>query len=93
MRQNDTPPPLLPVRLAVPLRENDQRQDYLRSRLLPPDSTSPLPRIEPLTPQDSSMLSALAYCNALLLRPPFDPARQPGEILQALLLDPGWGCE
>ena len=63
---------LLTARLATPLPANDQRQDYLRARLS--HSGDDLPLITPFDRQDSSMISVLSRSDALLVRPPFDPA-------------------
>ncbi|MEI9987584.1 MAG: hypothetical protein WDN69_33265 [Aliidongia sp.] len=51
---------------------NDHRQDYLRARLAV-DSDGNL-RATPFSRQDSSMMSALAAADALIVRPPEAPA-------------------
>ena len=73
---------LLTARLATPLPANDQRQDYLRARLS--HSGDDLPLITPFDRQDSSMISVLSRSDALLVRPPFDPARAIGDLVTAL---------
>lgn len=75
-------PVLTQAELAVDLKPNDQRQDYVRSRLTLRDGALPL--IEPARPQDSSMMSVLAGSDALLVRPPHDPARKAGETVTIL---------
>ena len=40
--------------------------------------------VEPHRIQDSSMLSVLSWCNALMIRPPHDPARKAGESVQII---------
>jgi molybdopterin molybdotransferase len=73
-------PATIPARLAVDVDANDQRQDYVRSL-----ATRQLDGgliVEPHKVQDSSMLSVLAWCNALLVRPPHDPAKKAGETVQ-----------
>lgn len=78
-------PQFTQAELAVDLKANDQRQDYVRSRLTWREGALPL--VEPARPQDSSMMSILAGSDALLVRPPHDPARQTGDkvmILSAL---------
>jgi len=72
--------------LTVPLGENDRRQDYLRATIEP--RADDLPLISPAPKQDSSMISVLAKATALLVRPPFDPAKQPGDIVTALPVPP-----
>jgi molybdopterin molybdotransferase len=75
-------PATVSARLAVDVRENDQREDYVRAltRRLPDGAFS----VEPHKIQDSSMLSVLSWCNALLVRPPHDPARKAGERVQII---------
>ena len=77
---------LLTARLATPLAANDQRQDYLRARLS--HSGDDLPLITPFHRQDSSMISVLSRSDALLVRPPFDPARAIGDLVTALPIPP-----
>jgi len=75
-------PATAPARLAVDAKANDQRQDYVRSRATRrPDGSL---TVEPHEVQDSSMLSVLAWCNALLVRPPYDPARKAGDTVQII---------
>ena len=71
-----------PARLAVDVKENDTREDYVRAVLRHgPDGSL---TVEPHTIQDSSMLSVLAWSNALLVRPPHDPARKAGDVVQVI---------
>jgi molybdopterin molybdotransferase len=73
-------PATVPARLSVDVKANDQRQDYVRSLTTrQPDGSL---TVEPHKVQDSSMLSVLAWCNALLVRPPHDPAKKTGDIVQ-----------
>ena len=70
-----------PARLAVDVKANDQRQDYVRSKLTrTPDGLL----VEPHPVQDSSMLSVLAWSSGLLIRPPHDPARKAGDTVQVI---------
>jgi molybdopterin molybdotransferase len=63
--------------LGVDVEENDNRQDYVRSRI---DRTGDgLPVVTPFRTQDSSMLSSLAHAQGLMVRPAHDPARRAGE--------------
>ena len=69
-----------PARLAVDLKQNDQREDYIRSTLIRAADGALI--VEPHPVQDSSMLSVLAHANGLLVRPAHDPARTKGETVQ-----------
>jgi len=73
-------PATTPARLAVDVKANDQREDYVRALARRQPDGSLL--VEPHKTQDSSMLSVLSWCNALLVRPPHDPARKAGEAVQ-----------
>jgi len=82
MGQAGDMPSTVPARLVVDVKANDQRQDYVRSRAgRQPDGSLV---VEPHKVQDSSMLSVLAWCNALLIRPPHDPARKAGDTVQIM---------
>ena len=73
-------PATVPARLAVDVKQNDQRQDYVRSLATrQPDGSL---TVEPHRVQDSSMLSVLAWCNALMIRPPHDLAKKAGDTVQ-----------
>ena len=54
-------------------RANDQRQDYLRAGYV---DGSDRRRVRTAARQDSSMLATFAAADALVVRPPFDPARE-----------------
>ncbi|MCA0249245.1 MAG: molybdopterin molybdotransferase MoeA [Proteobacteria bacterium] len=69
-----------PARLAVDLKQNDQREDYIRSTLT--RAADGALTVEPHPVQDSSMLSVLANASGLLVRPAHDPARTKGETVQ-----------
>jgi molybdopterin molybdotransferase len=74
--------PTVAARLAVDLTQNDTREDYVRSRLTrEPDGAL---TVEPHPVQDSSMLSVLAWSDALLVRPPHDAARKAGEVVRVI---------
>jgi molybdopterin molybdotransferase len=68
-----------PARLAVDLKANDTRQDYVRSKQR--RAADGALTVEPNPVQDSSMLSVLAASDALLVRPAHDPARKAGDIV------------
>ena len=69
------------ARLDRDLPPEGPRQHYLRARLRRGDD---LPIITPFTDQDSARLAVLAQSDALLIRPPGDPARSAGEIVDYL---------
>jgi molybdopterin molybdotransferase len=65
------------ARLAIPLHENDERQDYLRGTLANDENGDLL--VTPFTRQDSSMLNMLAQADCLVVRPPHAPGLPAGE--------------
>jgi molybdopterin molybdotransferase len=68
--------PAVTARLAVPLKQNDRRQDYLRARLTrAPDG---MLEVTPFEVQDSSMMRPLAASDCLVMRPPHAPALPAG---------------
>jgi len=71
------PAPRATARLAAALPANGPREHYMRARLTPQGITAE-------DRQDSSLLSILAHSDALLVRPPDDPARAPGETVSYL---------
>lgn len=74
----------VPVPVMMPaggmLPANGVRQDYMRARF---KDGSPVP----FSVQDSSMLTALAEADGLIVRPPNAPATTPGEVVPVLPLD------
>lgn len=62
--------------LGIDIGANDNRQDYVRSRLERRGTEPPV--VMPFKVQDSSMLSILAQSDGLLVRPPHDPAQRAG---------------
>lgn len=79
----DTATQLVSARLARPLAVNDTRQDYIRARLSWRDGE---PWVEAFAVQDSSMLSALARADALIVRAPHAPAATEGERVEVIPL-------
>jgi molybdopterin molybdotransferase len=67
----------LTAKLAEPLGENDERQDYLRGAISN-DANGEM-TVTPFTRQDSSMLNMLAQADCLVVRPPHAPALGAGE--------------
>lgn len=69
------------VRLAQDLAPNAKREHYMRSRL-GPEGVTPFDR------QDSSLQKILSEADALIVRPPNDPARMAGDEVEIVLLRP-----
>ncbi len=69
--------------LGAAVGANDQRRDYVRARV---HRNGDKLVVTPLPIQDSSMLSALAACEALLIREPLEPAAATGSPCRALML-------
>jgi molybdopterin molybdotransferase len=75
----DEAAPAVTARLAVPLKQNDRRQDYLRARLSRgPDGAL---EVAPFEVQDSSMMRPLAASDCLVMRPPHAPALPAGSAV------------
>ncbi len=75
------------ARLAEPLDENDERQDYLRAKLSG-DGEGGL-TVTPFARQDSSMLAMLARADCLIVRPPHAPAAPAGEAVEVMPIPGG----
>ncbi len=73
----------LTARLGVDLPANGPREHYMRADVMPGND---LPEITPFSSQDSALLTILSQANALMVRPPHDPARQLGECVEYLPL-------
>jgi molybdopterin molybdotransferase len=75
--RSDIEPATAHARLGRDLPENDERQDYLRATLhREVDGTSVA---SPLDVQDSSMMTALAKADCLVIRAPHAPAARAGD--------------
>lgn len=75
---------LIEAHTEIPLKANDKREDYIRAFMTKhPDGTR---TIRPFDLQDSSMLTTLAASNSLLVREPFAPAAEAGQMVRAMLL-------
>lgn len=74
------PAPRIQLPLASDIGANGPREHYMRATVA--DG-----RISDAGPQDSSLLSVLARSNALIVRPPHDPARTAGHIVDAIVID------
>lgn len=73
------PVPRLSLRLAREMGANGDREHYLRARIDGQDVTA-------FESQDSALLTVLAQANGLLVRPPNDPARHAGEMVEVVPL-------
>ena len=73
------------ILLTASLVANDERQDYVRAVFRPAQDGGG--EVEPFPVQDSSMMRTMAAANALIVRPPREPARAPGDTVTLLLLD------
>lgn len=69
---------------AVPLKENDRRQDYVRARITR-DAAGHL-QVTPFDKQDSSMMKIFADSEGLLVRAPYAPAEAAGVVCDVLVL-------
>ncbi|PHQ69664.1 MAG: molybdopterin molybdenumtransferase MoeA [Sneathiella sp.] len=80
---NGLPPRRSPLRkgyISHDIGKNDQREDYLRAKIMGDEDGIPV--IELFPKQDSSMLSPLSAADCLVLRAPFaEPAAKGSEIL------------
>ncbi len=72
---DDADPPAF-ARLGVAVKQNDRRQDYLRSRLA--RGADGGVEVVPFEVQDSSMMRPLAASDCLVIRPPHAPALPAG---------------
>ncbi|MDP6351594.1 MAG: molybdopterin molybdotransferase MoeA [Alphaproteobacteria bacterium] len=75
------------ARLAAPLEANDRRQDYLRARLFRDDHGRLC--TEAFAPQDSSMISLLAWADCLILRAPDAASAEVGAEVEIVMFPPG----
>ncbi|HEY8949062.1 MAG TPA: gephyrin-like molybdotransferase Glp [Rhizomicrobium sp.] len=80
----DTDVPLRSAKLLRDLRQNDQRQDYLRART---EVRSGELFVEAFDVQDSSMQRMLAQSDALIVRTPHAPPLKAGESVAILTLE------
>jgi molybdopterin molybdotransferase len=69
---------------AIPLKANDQRQDYVRATLTKAADGSWL--AEPFSKQDSSMMKVFSRSDCLIIRPPHAPELAVGDECRVLML-------
>jgi molybdopterin molybdotransferase len=79
-----TAPVTEPAVAGIDLPANDRRQDYLRARLSADDDGRW--QATPFRRQDSSMMSALAAADALIVRPPDAPMAPAGSPIRVIRL-------
>jgi len=77
------PPPRLPARLDCDLAANGPRAHYMRAEVTAGPGGW---RCQPFGRQDSALLGVLAAANALMIRPPGDPARAAGDVVEFMWL-------
>ncbi len=73
--------------LGRDLGANDERQDYLRSRLAPGPNGAMV--ATPSEAQDSSMFATLAHADCLVVRAPHAPPAKAGDVVTILPLQGG----
>ncbi|MBS7545471.1 molybdopterin molybdotransferase MoeA [Ancylobacter oerskovii] len=76
---------LVPAELAVDVKANDHRMDFMRAQIV--GRRAGVPLVAPMPVQDSSMLSLLSRADALLVRRPQAPAAKAGEPCEILPLE------
>jgi molybdopterin molybdotransferase len=75
------------ARLGVAVKQNDRRQDYLRSRLV--RAADGVLEAVPFEVQDSSMMRPLAASDCLVIRPPHAPALPAGSAVPIIPFSAG----
>lgn len=71
--------PRIKVPLRAPLTANGPREHYMRATL----QTG---QVQAFDRQDSSLISVLATANAFIIRPPNDPAKATGDMVDVIVL-------
>jgi len=84
---NDGVTPMASAILGCDLAANDERQDYLRSRLATSENGALV--ATPSETQDSSMFATLAHADCLVVRAPHAPPAEAGEVVAILPLRGG----
>jgi molybdopterin molybdotransferase len=77
------PPLRLPACLGRSIGSNGPREHYMRAEVIADAAGW---RCVPFERQDSALLGVLARANALMVRPPADPAREAGETVEFIWL-------
>lgn len=76
-------PDIRPAQLMAPMAANDEREDYIRARVVKGDDGL---EAHPFGKQDSSMLKVLAAANGLIVRDVHAIATDEGETCRVLML-------
>jgi molybdopterin molybdotransferase len=76
--------PVIRARLGADIGANNFREDYMRATLEADGDGTPVAM--PLAIQDSSMMSALARADGLIIRPPDAPAASSGDWVEVIRL-------
>ena len=76
--------PVIRARLGAAVGANNFREDYMRATIDTDGDGTPVAM--PLAIQDSSMMSALARADGLIIRPPDAPAASPGDWVDIIRL-------
>ena len=87
-KRDDLALSFIPAICDSDLKENDQRQDYLRGEAYQNEEGHW--HIKPFSHQDSAMLGRMARANAVLVRAPFAPSLSAGDKVQIALLPEGF---
>jgi molybdopterin molybdotransferase len=74
-----------PARLAVELRANGVRQDYMRASL--ERDAEGILVASPAADQDSSLVKTMARANGLIVRPPNAPPAKAGDLCRVIAFD------
>jgi molybdopterin molybdotransferase len=69
------------AQLGSDLPENGSREHYMRAKINFEYSRL---TVHPFERQDSALLSVLSSANGLLVRPPFDPAKKAGDLVEII---------
>lgn len=77
-------PSVIPAILSHDLKANDQREDYMRAKIIGHEDG--LPVIELFSNQDSSLLTALSAADCLVKREPFAAAISKGAAVGIIML-------
>jgi len=81
------PAPTFRAALAEAVAANGPRAHYMRARIEPDaPAAGGLPAVRPFAAQDSSLLRLLSEADALIVRPPGDPARAAGHVADCIAL-------
>ena len=76
---------LVDARLGVSMKENDNRQDYVRAMVV--EAADGCRIATPFNKQDSSMQRTFRSAQALIVRPPHAPAASAHDVVKILRLD------